>query len=156
MTVDSHDRVIVVGTSVQGGTSYDFAVARLTADGVLDTSFSGDGKHTFDFGNNQNDEAYGVAVDSQDRVLLAGYFQQGATYYDFAVARLTTGGVLERASTATACRRSTSDTTGQTSRVVWRWTARTEWWWAATRTKTARTGTSRCASDQHGGAGQQL
>ena len=93
VAVDSQDNVLVAGYSNQGSpTGYDFAVARLTPSGALDTSFDGDGKQTVDFGGTQ-DLGYGVAVDSQDNVLVAGYSDQGgATGYDFAVARLTTSG----------------------------------------------------------------
>ena len=87
VAVDSQDRVLVAGESYQGATSYDFTVLRLTTAGVLDGSFDGDGLRTIDFGNNQSDYAYGVAVDSQDRVLVAGYSYQGVTSNDIAVAR---------------------------------------------------------------------
>lgn len=96
VAVDSQDRVILGGRSYQVATnSYDFAVARLTTDGVLDTSFNGDGKQTIDFGGT-GDEAYSVEVDSQDRVVVGGFtYQGGSTGYDFAVARLTTDGLLD-------------------------------------------------------------
>ena len=94
VAVDSQDRVLVGGYSYQGGTGYDFAVARLTAAGALDTGFDSDGKKTIDLGGT-NDFGQGVAVDSQDRVLVGGYSYQGGTGYDFAVARLTAAGSLD-------------------------------------------------------------
>lgn len=92
MAVDSADRVLLGGYSNQAGTDYDFAVARLTAGGFPDTSFAGDGKQTVDFGSS-NDRAYSVAVDSAGRILVGGYSSQGATGHDFAVTRLTSGGL---------------------------------------------------------------
>ena len=60
----------------------------LDAFGALDQGFDGDGKQTVDFGGT-NDFAHAVAVDNQDRVIVAGYSFQFATIgLDFAVARL--------------------------------------------------------------------
>jgi uncharacterized delta-60 repeat protein len=91
VAVDSLDRVVVAG-STEIGFNYDFGVARLTAVGALDSSFDGDGKQTVDFGG--VDAARGVAVDSLDRVVVAGS-REIASIFDFAVARLTTAGVLD-------------------------------------------------------------
>ena len=67
----------MAGYSNQGGaTGHDFAVARLTTSAALDTSFDSDGKQTVDFGST-SDFGYGVAVDSQDNVLVAGFSNQG-------------------------------------------------------------------------------
>jgi uncharacterized delta-60 repeat protein len=89
VAVDSMNRVVVAGYALNGS-SYDFAVARLTAAGVLDASFDGDGKQTIAFGS-LSDQAYGVALDSQDRIVVAGTTSNGAAD-DFAVARLTVAG----------------------------------------------------------------
>ncbi len=80
------DKVVMAGYSDQEGTGPDFAVARLNADGTLDNSFDGDGKQTIDFGS--EDRGYGVAVQGDGKIVVAGYSYQGATNYDFAVARL--------------------------------------------------------------------
>jgi uncharacterized delta-60 repeat protein len=90
VAVDSLDRVVVAGGTRSDNN--DFAVARLTASGALDNSFDGDGKQTIDFGGSET--AYGVAVDSLDRVVVAGE-TQSASYRHFAVARLTAGGALD-------------------------------------------------------------
>src|SRR5205085_5996545 len=47
------------GDLIAGTSNGDFAVARETASGALDTSFSGDGKLTTDLGST-SDSAYGV------------------------------------------------------------------------------------------------
>jgi uncharacterized delta-60 repeat protein len=92
VAIDSLNRIVVAGNT-NNGNDDNFAVARLTAAGALDTSFDGDGRQTIDFGGN-HDDAYGVAIDSQDRVVVAGSTYNG-TEYDFAVARLTTAGALD-------------------------------------------------------------
>jgi uncharacterized delta-60 repeat protein len=90
VAVDSQDRIVVAGYTT--GFNDDFAVARLTVAGALDTSFDGDGKQIIDFGGS-NDRAYGVAIDSQDRVVIAGY--KSAANHHIAVARLTSAGALD-------------------------------------------------------------
>jgi uncharacterized delta-60 repeat protein len=65
-------------------------VARLTADGNLDSTFDNDGMETIDFGSTY-ETAYGVAIDSQNQIVLAGYT---GFSHDFAIARLKyTGGL---------------------------------------------------------------
>lgn len=60
----------------------DFGVARYNPDGSLDTTFSGDGKVTTDFGF-ANDQAFGTALQSDGKIVAAGV--AGGT---FALARL--------------------------------------------------------------------
>jgi uncharacterized delta-60 repeat protein len=94
VAIDSLGRILVAGDWYNASNGNDdFAVARLTTAGALDSSFSGDGKQTVVFGTS-NEIAYGVAVDSLDRVVLAGYVANTSNY-DFAVARLTTAGTLD-------------------------------------------------------------
>ncbi len=102
VAVDGQGRIVLAGSTdnYQSGTSYDFAAARLNADGSLDTSFDGDGKQTIDFGSPgqyQYDNATGVAVDGQGCIVLAGqtYNYQSGTGWDFAAARLNANGSLD-------------------------------------------------------------
>ena len=91
VAVDSLDRVVVAGDTGSAA-AHDFAIARLTMGGVLDMSFDGDGKQTIDF---HGDElATAVAVDTQDRVVVAGGTNVGS-YGGFALARLTVSGALD-------------------------------------------------------------
>jgi uncharacterized delta-60 repeat protein len=95
VVVDSQGRVVVAGESWNGSDD-DFAVARYTSAGVLDTSFSTDGKLTTAIGSS-NDIGRSVAVDSDDRVVVAGssYGVTPVGDYDFAVVRYTSTGVLD-------------------------------------------------------------
>ena len=68
-------RILVAGQADVGGSAeFDFAVARLTADGALDPTFSGNGRVTigFDLAIGVNDEAHALAVDSEGRILVGG------------------------------------------------------------------------------------
>jgi uncharacterized delta-60 repeat protein len=92
------DRIVLAGTAALAGTDTDFAVARLTAEGQLDTTFSGTGVRTvaFDDGGTNADSAAAVAVDSLGRVVVAGSAAQPtAGDFNFAVTRLATDGKLD-------------------------------------------------------------
>lgn len=80
----------------EGSTSTDFFVARLTADGDLDASFSFDGKTTIDFGGG-NDYCGGIAVQDDGKIVVAGVTTPDGGNADFAVARLNADGTLDTA-----------------------------------------------------------
>ncbi|HYE57977.1 MAG TPA: hypothetical protein VD948_05705, partial [Rhodothermales bacterium] len=93
IAIDASGRVVVAGYTYMGASGNDFAVARLTSAGALDTSFDTDGKQTISFVGSSHDIAIGVAVEGSGRVVVAGYTYNGG--YDFAVARLTSAGALD-------------------------------------------------------------
>lgn len=86
-TVDSHGRVIVVGTSPPTVGGRNIRVLRYTPAGELDTSFAGDGNTDVDFFG-VDDYATAVAVDANDDIVVAGQAGRSATDTDFGVARL--------------------------------------------------------------------
>ncbi len=83
VAVQPDGRIVVVGTTDTGATPDNFAVLRLNPDGTPDTSFSPDGRVTVDVG--ASDDAAGVAIDRNGRVVVAG---RTSALNDFAVARL--------------------------------------------------------------------
>ena len=88
------DGKIVVGgyTNFSGaGTNFDFAVARLNPDGSLDNTFSGDGKFTYDWGN--DDRVHALALQPDGKIVLVGQWAGSAP--DFAIMRLNTNGTLD-------------------------------------------------------------
>ncbi|MCP4335916.1 MAG: hypothetical protein GY785_24995, partial [Gammaproteobacteria bacterium] len=66
---------------------------RYNTDGSLDTSFDTDGILTTDFGSG-NDYGQSVTVQSDGKILVAGYSHNG-TDYDFSVTRYNTDGSLD-------------------------------------------------------------
>ncbi|HEY1090500.1 MAG TPA: hypothetical protein VGE47_05360, partial [Burkholderiaceae bacterium] len=92
LTLQSDGKIVLAGSAVLGGTS-QFAVARLLADGTLDTSFSGDGLYTQAVGA-ADAVATDVQVQTDGRIVLAGYTANGGQF-DVALARLTAAGVLD-------------------------------------------------------------
>lgn len=70
VAIDSQGRIVVGGDAEVAGQS-DFAVARLLPSGFPDNGFDGDGRQTFESGG-ELDFGEDIAVDAEDRVLLAG------------------------------------------------------------------------------------
>jgi uncharacterized delta-60 repeat protein len=101
VALQADGRIVAAGRTqaigVAGGTDSDFALARYTADGVLDATFSpggadGDGKLRLDMGG--FDAANGVVVQPNGRIVAAGVGTE-AGKQTVALARVTTAGVLD-------------------------------------------------------------
>jgi len=90
VAVDGDGSISVVGYS-HNGTDWDVGVARLTADGDLDTGFAGDGTVLVPVGSGDD---HGYAV---DRAGDGGLVVAGASVGDVAVVRLTASGALDTA-----------------------------------------------------------
>jgi uncharacterized delta-60 repeat protein len=95
VAVQSTDKIVIGGyaTGSMPGDN-DFALLRLNTDGSLDTTFGGGGAVRTDFGSS-SDEAYDVAVQSDDSIVLVGKassFVTGRT--EFAIARYSPDGAL--------------------------------------------------------------
>jgi uncharacterized delta-60 repeat protein len=74
----------------------DFALAGYNRNGSLDATFSGDGKQTTHFADN-DDQAYGVAIQPDGKIVAAG---GGSGYYyasNFVLARYDSNGSLDPA-----------------------------------------------------------
>ncbi|MDO8413862.1 MAG: hypothetical protein Q7S51_08765 [Gallionellaceae bacterium] len=89
------DQIIIGGTYAAGnGSDYDFAAARYTPSGVLDTSFGTNGLATADF-NSTLDYALAMAMGPNNEIVVSGFSYQSGTGEDFAIARFTSNGVLD-------------------------------------------------------------
>jgi uncharacterized delta-60 repeat protein len=93
VTVQADGKILVAGFSYISGTNYDFALVRYNSDGSLDTTFSGDGIVTTPIAA-IDDYGYSVYVQSDGKILLAGYSDNG-TNYDFALVRYNSDGSLD-------------------------------------------------------------
>jgi uncharacterized delta-60 repeat protein len=69
MALQPDGKLVLVGTTSTGGG--DFAIARLNADGTLDTSFNGTGKRTINLGGSP-DNAFAVAIQPDGKIVVAG------------------------------------------------------------------------------------
>jgi uncharacterized delta-60 repeat protein len=76
MRSDNQGRFVLAGTALRADSNSDFAVARLTAAGVLDTSFGQNGTTTIGsviFGTDRDNAATGVTIQPDGKIVVAGY-----------------------------------------------------------------------------------
>src|SRR5204862_2534471 len=88
-------RIVAAGFAIsQNGGVQNFAVARYTSNGILDTTFSGDGKNQIDFGSCCQ-SAYQVLLQSDGKIVTVGYANTESSDSDFLLARLNPRGSLD-------------------------------------------------------------
>ena len=92
VAIQGDGKIVTAGFTVVSGT-IDFALARYNTGGFLDTTFSGDGKVTTDFGGD-TDEARAVAIQGDGKIVAAGGADVSGTT-DFTLARYNTDGSLD-------------------------------------------------------------
>jgi uncharacterized delta-60 repeat protein len=97
MITHSDNKILVAGFA-DTGSSDDFGLARFTPAGNLDTTFGGgDGIVSTDFGGQSIDQALGIDLQADGRIILAGLHAPagGGASTDFALARYTSDGSLD-------------------------------------------------------------
>ena len=92
VAVQADGKIVVAGYSSVGG-NLDFALIRLTAAGVLDTTFDGDGIVTLDVAGS-SDIAENVLIQPDGRILVAGSSISGGKQ-EFSIVRLLSNGALD-------------------------------------------------------------
>ena len=90
LAIQTDGKILLAGAKGGGGAG-DFLLIRVQDNGALDNSFDGDGYVTTNFGG--DDVAMGMAVQSDDKIVLAGYndFQFAAARYDVNICSFTAG-----------------------------------------------------------------
>ena len=95
--IQSNGKIVVAGlcdyANVSGDGRYGL-VGRFNTDGSLDTSFSGDGKICQDHGGS-TDTYQTLEIQSNGKIIAAGYTNNGGNGSDVAAARFTTAGALD-------------------------------------------------------------
>ena len=92
VAIQSDGKIVAAGYS-DNGSNDDFALVRYNTDGSLDTSFDSDGKVTTAIGSG-TDQAFSVAIQSDGKIVAAGYSDNGSND-DFALVRYNTDGSLD-------------------------------------------------------------
>ncbi len=95
VALQADGKIVVAGES---NTIYngDFAVVRYNTNGSLDTTFNGTGKVTTAIYTDWPSAAYGVAIQSDGKIVAAGQTTNGVTYdEDFVLVRYNTDGSLD-------------------------------------------------------------
>jgi uncharacterized delta-60 repeat protein len=91
LAIQPDGKILLAGSSGYNATHEDFTLVRLTTNGTLDNTFSGDGIQTTNFAGVSEDVAESIALQSDGKILLAGSVS-GSNPADFAVARYNTDG----------------------------------------------------------------
>lgn len=92
MAIQVDGKIVVAGYG-EGTGNADFVAARYNPDGSLDSSFDGDGIARTPVGTG-DDEAYGVTIQPNSKIVVAGWGVNGFRD-DFAVVRYNTNGSLD-------------------------------------------------------------
>ena len=96
VVVQSDGKIVVAGYGYNSAND-DFWVVRYNSNGTLDTAFGGGtGKVTTAFVNNGNDRCYGLALQSDGKIVVAGSSYNTSTgFNEIAVVRYATNGSLD-------------------------------------------------------------
>jgi uncharacterized delta-60 repeat protein len=94
MALQPDGKIVTAGVAGVGGPNPRFALARHTAEGALDPTFSSDGKLTTDL-TPKDDAANSVTIDADGRIVAAGVIGVDGSDPKFAVVRYNPDGSLD-------------------------------------------------------------
>ncbi len=94
VAIQKDGKIVVAGYSTINN-SVDFALVRYESNGSLDSEFGTDGKVFTDMDAGAKDKAYGVAIDSDGKIVVAGYIERTNGDTDFAMVRYNSNGTLD-------------------------------------------------------------
>jgi len=86
-------KILIAGYTVSGGAS-DFIVMRFKSNGIIDSTFGINGIVATDMGGD-DEKAYAMSVQTDGKILVAGYTNLAVLVGDFAVARYNSNGSLD-------------------------------------------------------------
>jgi uncharacterized delta-60 repeat protein len=97
LVLDASGRAVATGYSTSGAGDQDLAIWRFTPAGALDTSFNGSGYAVHDNagGAGGNDVGRAIAIDANNRIVVAGWSPNPAGGDDMAVWRFNSNGALD-------------------------------------------------------------
>ena len=93
IAIQADGKYVVAGWADMGNGNQDFAVLRFNPNGSLDSTFSADGKQTTAFMG--SDQASGVALQADGKIVVVGTSNYATTNSDFALARYNADGSLD-------------------------------------------------------------
>ncbi|HYV91298.1 MAG TPA: T9SS type A sorting domain-containing protein [Chitinophagales bacterium] len=94
VTVQADGKILVAGYTSNTDFTIDFALARYNANGSLDNTFDSDGKVITDLSGVSNDYGKAVAIDDNEKIIVAGYSLINFGF-DFSLARYNSDGSLD-------------------------------------------------------------
>lgn len=94
VALQTDGKIVVAGYSFSSVFGNDFACVRYNNDGSLDTTFGTNGKMTYDLQSGSDDKAYSIAIQSDGKIVLAGYSDNGSDKAG-SVIRINSNGSLD-------------------------------------------------------------
>lgn len=94
VAIQTDGKIIVAGHSTSTVTGKDFAVVRYNTNGSLDNTFGNNGVVTSDLQTGSDDVAYSIALQTDGKIVLAGYSDNGSNK-DAALVRYNNDGTLD-------------------------------------------------------------
>ena len=94
IVMQSDNKFVVGGYADNSSGISEFALARYSNSGSLDTTYGTSGKVTTAF-NGQDDTCYAIDIDDDDSIVATGYAQVGASEYSVALAKYSSTGALD-------------------------------------------------------------
>lgn len=95
MVVQPDGKILAGGLALTSPTTIGFALARYNTDGSLDASFGTGGKVTTDFPGAYASEIQALALQTDGKIVAAGFATLAALNEDFALARYNSNGTLD-------------------------------------------------------------
>ncbi len=90
--IQADKKIVVAGYATY--TYSEFAVVRYDTAGVIDSTFNSNGKDTTWFGHG-NDIAYGLSIQQDGKIVVAGTITNSSSEYDFGILRYNSNGSLD-------------------------------------------------------------
>ena len=94
VALQTDGKIIVGGMTTSAATGKDFACLRYNSDGSLDSTFGTGGIVTNDVQTGSDDVVYSIAIQSDGKIILAGYSDDGSNK-NAALIRLNANGTLD-------------------------------------------------------------
>ena len=94
VVIQNDGKILLVGNARNSSGNNDFSAIRLNSDASYDTTFGSGGLSIFDIGA-AADEAFGIAVQTDGKIIVTGQTTVALTGYDIATIRLNTNGALD-------------------------------------------------------------
>ncbi len=95
VAIQSDGKIVAAGISSDASGNYAFAIARYNSDGTLDSTFGTNGSVRTTISGGFSDQANSVAIQSDGKIVAAGYSRNSSGYVAFALARCNTNGTLD-------------------------------------------------------------
>ena len=96
IAIQPDGKIVLVGKSEDASNHYAFALARYNTDGSFDNTFGTNGTVRTPFlEGGIDDEAICVVLQSDGKIVVAGFSEDGSSNYAFAIARYDTDGTLD-------------------------------------------------------------